>query len=322
MKQQMSFAESEYRRKKKVTRRERFLGEMERVVPWARLCALIEPYYPKGQRGRPPIGIERMLRIYFLQQWYGLADEALEDALYDSQALRTFAGIDLSVEAVPDATTLLKFRHLLEARDLPARIFAEVGALLSERQLLMREGTIVDATIIAAPSSTKNARQQRDPQMHQTKKGNQWYFGMKAHIGVDAQSGLVHSLTGTAANVADIVQAPALLHGHEKEVYADAGYTGVEKRADIARLCPGVTWQVAVKRGKVKALAAGLLKELTVELERVKAQVRARVEHPFHVIKNLFGYRKVRYRGLAKNTAQLHSLFSLANLYLARRALV
>ena len=234
MKQQMSFAESEYRRKKKVTRRERFLGEMERVVPWARLCALIEPYYPKGQRGRPPIGIERMLRIYFLQQWYGLADEALEDALYDSQALRTFAGIDLSVEAVPDATTLLKFRHLLEARDLPARIFAEVGALLSERQLLMREGTIVDATIIAAPSSTKNARQQRDPQMHQTKKGNLWYFGMKAHIGVDAQSGLVHSLTGTAANVADIVQAPALLHGHEKEVYADAGYTGVEKRADIA----------------------------------------------------------------------------------------
>jgi IS5 family transposase len=251
-----------------------------------------------------------------------LADEALEDALYDSQALRTFAGIDLSVEAVPEATTLLKFRHLLEARDLPARIFAEVGALLSERQLLMREGTIVDATIIAAPSSTKNARQQRDPEMHQTKKGNQWYFGMKAHIGVDAQSGLVHSLIGTAANMADIVQAPALLHGQEKEVYADAGYTGVEKRAEIASLCPGVAWQVAVKRGKVKALAAGLLKELTVELERVKAQVRARVEHPFHVIKNLFGYRKVRYRGLAKNTAQLYSLFSLANLYLARRALL
>ena len=233
MKQEVSFAQSEYAGKKKVTGRERFLGEMERVVPWARLCAVIQPHYPQGRRGRPPIGIERMLRIYFLQQWYALADEALEDALYDSQAMRTFAGIDLSAEAVPDATTLRHFRHLLEAHDLTRRIFGEVSALLSERQLLMREGTIVDATIIAAPSSTKNARQGRDPQRHQTKKGHQWHFGMKARIGVDAQSGLVPSVTGAAANVADIVQTHALLHGGEKQAYADAGLSGCgETRGD------------------------------------------------------------------------------------------
>lgn len=318
----MSFAQSEYASKKKVTRRERFLGEMEPVVPWARLCAVIEPHYPEGKRGRPPIGIERMLRIYFLQQWYGLADEALEDAIYDSQALRTFAGIDLSVEAVPDATTLLKFRHLLEAHDLTRQIFAEVGALLSERKLLMKEGTIVDATIIAAPSSTKNARKERDPEMHQTKKGNQWYFGMKAHIGVDAHSGLVHSVTGTAANVADIAQTHAWLHGQEKKVYADAGYIGVEKREEIATRNAGVVWHVAAKRGQVKAMAEGLVKELTVQLERIKARVRARVEHPFHILKNLFRHRKTRYRGLAKNSAQLHSLFALANLFIARRSLL
>jgi len=322
MKQQLSFAQSEYAGKKKVTRRERFLGEMERVVPWARLCAVIEPHYPSGKRGRPPIGIERMLRIYFLQQWYALADEALEDALYDSQALRTFTGIDLSVEAVPDATTLLKFRHLLEAHDLTRAIFAEVSGMLSERKLLMKEGTIVDATIIAAPASTKNASKTRDPEMHQTKKGNQWYFGMKAHIGTDAQSGLVHSVSGTAANVADIAQTQALLHGQEKEVYADAGYLGVEKRAEIVTGSPGVEWHVAAKRGQVKALAEGLVKELTVQLERLKAQVRARVEHPFHIIKNLFRHRKTRYRGLAKNTAQLHSLFALANLLIAKRSLL
>jgi IS5 family transposase len=322
MEKQMSFAQREYAGKKKVTRRERFLGEREKVVPWARLCGVIAPHYPKGERGRPPIGIERMLRIYFLQQGYALADEALEDALYDSQAMRSFAGIDRSVEAVPDATTLLKFRHLLEAHGLTAAIFAEVGALLSERKLLMKEGTIVDATIIAAPCSTKNASKERDPEMHQTKKGNQWHFGMKAHIGVDAQSGLVHTVTGTAANVADIAQTPALLHGAEKQAYADAGYLGVEKREEIAVQCPGVEWHVAAKRGKVRAMAEGLLKELTVRLERVKAQVRARVEHPFHIVKNLFGHRKTRSRGLAKNTAQLHSLFTLANLLIARRSLL
>jgi len=321
MEKQMSFAQREYAGKKKVTRRERFLTEMEAVVPWGRLVGVIEPHYPAGRRGRPPIGIERMLRIYFLQQWYGLADEALEDALYDSQAMRTFAGIDLSVEAVPDATTLLKFRHLLAAHDLTQAIFSEVAALLSERKLLMKEGTIVDATIISAPSSTKNARKERDPEMRQTKKGNQWYFGMKAHIGVDAQSGLVHSVVGTAANVSDVTQTHALLHGQEKVAFADAGYTGVEKREEIATGSPGVEWHVAARRGKVKAMAAGLLKELTVQMERAKAQLRARVEHPFHIVKNLFGHRKTRYRGLAKNTAQLHSLFALANLFIARRSL-
>jgi len=223
---------------------------------------------------------------------------------------------------VPDATTLLKFRHLLEAHDLTQRIFAEVGALLRERKLLMKEGTIVDATIIAAPSSTKNLARERDPEMHQTRKANQWYFGMKAHLGVDAHSGLVHTLTGTAANVADIAQTHALLHGEEKEVYADAGYLGVEKREEIATCSPAATWYVAAKRGQVKALAEGLVKELAVQFERRKAQVRARVEHPFHILKNLFRHRKTRYRGLARNTAQLHSLFALANLFIARHRLL
>ena len=319
---QPSFAQAEFAAKKKITRRERFLGEMERVVPWARLVTLIEPHYPTGRRGRPPIGIERMLRIYFLQQWYALADEALEDAIYDSLAMRLFTGIDLSVEGVPDATTLLKFRHLLEAHELPKQSFAAVGALLSERQLLMKEGTLVDATIIAAPPSTKNARKERDPEMHQTKKGQQWYFGLKAHIGADAESGLVHTVLATAANVAEVAETHALLHGAERVVFADAGYLGVEKRTEIAAVYPEVEFQIAVKRGKIKALAEGAVKTLALEIEKIKAQVRARVEHPFHVIKNLFGHRKVRYRGLAKNLAQLQILFALANLVLAKRALL
>jgi IS5 family transposase len=322
MEHQISFAHCEYAGKKKTTRRERFLGEMQQVVPWARLVPLVEPHYPQGKRGRPPIGIERMLRIYFLQQWYGLADEALEDALYESQSMRMFAGIDLSVESVPDATTLLNFRHLLERHNLTKRIFQEVATLLSERKLLMREGTIVDATIIAAPPSTKNARKERDPEMHQTKKGNEWHFGMKAHVGVDAASGLVHTVIGTAANVSDIHCAGQALHGEEKAAYADAGYTGVEKRPEVAAEHADTQWIVAAKRGKVKALPEGPIKELTQKLERLKAQVRAKVEHPFHVIKNLFGFRKVRYRGLAKNTAQLHALFALANMVIAKRNLL
>lgn len=209
-----------------------------------------------------------------------------------------------------------------EAHDLTRQLFAEVGALLEEQQLLMREGTIVDATIIAAPCSTKNASQKRDPEMHQTKKGDQWYFGMKAHLGVDAQGGVVHSLSGTAANVADITQTQALLHGKEKEAYADAGYLGVEKREEIVTRASGVEWHVAAKRSKVKALPEGRVKELTQQLEKLKAQVRARVEHPFHVLKNLFHYRKRRYRGLAKNLAQLYSLFALANLIIVRRSLL
>lgn len=322
MNRQMSFAQSEYAGKKKLTRREKFLGEMERVVPWTRLVALLQPHYPTGRRGRPPIGLERMLRIYFLQQWYTLADEALEDALYDSQALRTFAGIDLSVEAVPDATTLLGFRHLLEAHALGPAILREVNAHLSERALLLRAGTIVDATIIAAAPSTKNAQKQRDPEMHQTRKGQEWHFGMQAHIGVDADSGLVHTVLGTAANVAAIACAAQALHGEEKTVYADAGYTGVEKRPEVLSAHPETQWIVAAKRGKVKALPEGRIKELTKEIERLKAQVRSKVEHVFHVVKNLFGFRKVRYRGLAKNTAQLHVLFALANLVLAKRRLL
>jgi IS5 family transposase len=320
MKRQIGFAEAESAGKKRVTKRQRFLAEMEKVVPWPRLLSAIEPYYPKGKRGRPPIGLERMLRIYFLQQWYGLSDEGLEDALYDSIAMRTFAGIDLAVEDVPDATTLLKFRRLLVEHDLTRALFDEIGIMLCQRGLLMKEGTIVDATIIEAPPSTKNAEKSRDPEMHQTKKGNEWHFGMKAHIGVDADSGLVHSLVGTAANESDVSQAHALLHGHEELGFGDAGYTGVASRDEMQG--KSVKWHVAVKRGKIKAMRDGALKDLLIAAERTKAQIRARVEHPFHVIKNLFCHRKVRYKGLAKNTAQLFSLFGLANLVLARKLLL
>lgn len=312
MEQQPSFVQVEQAARKKQTRRDRFLGEMEAVVPWARLVALIEPFYPKGKRGRPPMGIEHMLRVYFLQQWYALADEALEDALYDLPALRAFAGIALDQTPVPDATTLLKFRHLLERHELTRALLAEINAVFGEKGLLLREGTIIDATIIHAPSSTKNGSKARDPEMKQTKKGNAWHFGMKAHIGVDLASGLVHTVEGTSANVADVVQAQALLHGQEKEVYADAGYQGVEKRPEIAARFGAVRFEVAAKRGKIKALAEGRRKELLVGIERCKAQLRVYVEHPFHIIKNLFGHRKVRYRGLAKNTAQLQTLFALA----------
>jgi IS5 family transposase len=319
MKSQLSFAASEYAGKKKATRREKFLWEMEKVVPWGKLIELIEPYYPNGERGRPPIGIERMLRIYFLAQWYGLADEALEDAIYDSQAMRNFIGVDLGGESVPDATTLLKFRHLLEENELTKVIFEEIGTHLRQKKLMMKEGSIVDATIINAPSSTKNAEGKRDPQMHQTRKGNQWYFGMKAHIGADADSGLVHSLVATAANVSDISQTQHLLHGQEKRVHADAGYLGVQKREEFEG--SKIDWLVAAKKGRIKAMTEGLQKDLIKEWERRKAQVRARVEHPFHIIKNLFKYRKVRYRGLRKNLAQLHTLFALANLVIAGRML-
>jgi IS5 family transposase len=322
MEHQPTFGQAEHAGKKKQTRRERFLSEMDRVVPWARLVALIEPYYPSGKRGRPPMGIERMLRIYFLQQWYALADEALEDALYDMQSLRSFARINLGAEAVPDATTLTKFRHLLERQALTVRILAEINAVFGERGLLLREGTIVDATIIHAPSSTKNAEQARDPDMKQTRKGNQWYFGMKAHVGVDLHSGLVHTVVGTGAQVADVAQAHTLLHGREQTGHADAGYQGVDRRPEVVANFPQVRWQVAAKRGRVKAMAPGLRKKLTEQLEQAKARLRAYVEHPFHIIKNLFKHRKVRYRGLAKNTAQLHTLFALANLLIGRRCLL
>jgi IS5 family transposase len=317
---QRSFASAEFAMKKKRTRREKFLGEMERIVPWPKLIAVIEPLYPKsGRVGRQPIGVPKMLRMYCLQQWYGLADEALEDALYDSQALRDFVGIDLSHESVPDATTLLKFRRLLQANDLTRALFDRINAHLAEQGLLMRAGTIVDATIIAAPSSTKNEGRTRDPEMHQTKKGNQWHFGMKAHIGVDAESGLVHSLIGTPANVSDITQAGALLRGDEQFAFGDAGYRGVGKR-DEAR---GPRWHVAMQPGKRRKLdLSRKWARLLEQAEQLKASVRAKVEHPFHVVKNLFRHRKVRYKGLAKNAAQLFSLFALANLVIAKKRLL
>lgn len=323
---QVSFAQAEYDKKKKRTRREIFLEKMEQVVPWSRLKEVIEPDYPKsGKRGRPPIGLERMLRMYFVQQWYGLADEAVEDAVYDSQALRNFMGIDLCKQNVPDATTLMGFRHLLEANDLPQAMLIEVNAMLIERGLLMSKGTLVDATLIAAPSSTKNQKHARDPEMHQAKKGNQWHFGLKAHIGVDKESGLVHTLVTTAANVSDISQTPALLHGQEQEIWLDAGYVGVEKREDMQAVLAAneqeLKWHIARRRKTIEKLAEGWQKSLVQAYEKLKAQVRARVEHPFHVVKNIFKYKKTRYKGLAKNDAQLNVLFALSNLYMVREKL-
>lgn len=318
---QSSFSELEYAAKKKQTRRDRFLSEIEAATPWASLVKAIAPSYPSsGGRGRPPIGLERMLRMYVAQQCFGLSDEGAEDALYDSQAIRRFVGIDLGRETAPDATTLLNFRHLLEAHQLTESIFNTINAHLAEKGLFLREGTIVDATLIAAAPSTKNKEGKRDGEMHQTRKGNQWHFGMKAHIGVDAQSGLVHTVIGTAANVHDITQAQALLHGDETDVFGDAGYQGIEKREENLEL--PVTWHVAMRPGKRKALPKTTEGELQGWIEHTKASIRAKVEHPFHVVKNLFRHRKARYKGLAKNTAQLFTLFGFANLMLARRWLL
>ena len=317
---QASFSDLEYAAKKKVTRRDRFLREIEAVTPWSALIAEIEPFYPKGEgRGRPPIGLERILRMYVAQQCFGFSDEGTEDAIYDSQAVRGFIRIDLGREAAPDATTLLKFRRLLEKHQLTERIFAAINEHLATKGLMLREGTVVDATIIAAPSSTKNQKGERDPEMHQTQKGNQWHFGMKAHIGADAESGLVHTLVTTPANTADVTQAHALLHGDERIAFGDAGYQGVEKRKE--NLNTNVQWEVALRPGKRKALPDTPLGRLNEQIEKLKASVRAKVEHPFHIVKNLFQVKKVRYRGLAKNTAQLFTLFGLANLLIAKRRL-
>jgi len=280
-------------------------------VPWQRLIDALSPsYFPNaaGKRGRPPIGLERMLRIYFLQQWYALADEALEDAIYDSQAMRDF----VAIESVPDATTLPCFRHLLEKHALTQRIFEEVNAHLAEQGLFMREGTIVDATIVAAAPSTKNKAKQRDPEMKQTRKGNQWYFGMKAHIGVDAVTGLTHRVAATSANIADVTMTSELVRDDDKRVYGDAGYTGMWKYLDEEKDAPDSRCCVSAKRGAIKKMEDSPMKALLLKIEKAKASIRAKVEHPFHVIKNLFGYRKVRYKGLARNQAQLFSLFGLA----------
>lgn len=318
---QTTFSELEYAAKKKQTRRDRFLADIEAVTPWSSLLAVIEPFYPKGDgRGRPPIGVERMLRMYVAQNCFGLSDEGIEDAIYDSQAIRRFVGIDLAREAAPDATTLLKFRRLLEEKGLTDSIFNAINAHLAEKGLFLRQGTVVDATIIAAPPSTKNRSGERDPEMHQAKKGNQWHFGMKAHIGVDAESGLVHTVIGTAANVNDVTQAGALLHGDETDAFGDAGYQGVEKREENLEV--PVTWHVAMKRSARKVLPKDPWGEKMEWIEQAKASIRSKVEHAFHVIKNLFSHRKTRYRGLEKNTAQLFTLFGFANLVLARRWLL
>lgn len=260
--------------------------------------------------------------MYFVQQWYGLADEAVEDALYDSQALRNFCGINLAKESVPDATTLMGFRHLLEANQLPQAILKEVNTLLKERGLLMNRGTLVDATLIAAPSSTKNEKRERDPDMHQTKKGNQWHFGMKAHIGADDESGLVHTVVSTAANVSDISQTAELLHGEETRVGADAGYVGATKREEVQKKLEAmpneVRWRIAKRRKPIREMEECWQKKLALAFEKLKARIRARVEHPFHIVKNIFKHKKARYKGLKKNGAQLNVLFALSNLYMAR----
>ena len=300
----------------KPTRRRVFLLEMERVVPWSELVALIAPHCPEGRRGRPPFNVEAMLRIHFMQQWFNLSDPAMEEALHDVPLFRDFAGLGGWADRLPDESTILRFRHLLEAKKLGPQILATVNELLEHKGLLLRAGTVVDATLIAAPSSTKNKSGERDPEMHQSKKGQQWYFGMKAHIGVDAESGLVHTVRGTAGNVSDVVEANSLLHGQETEAVGDAGYRGADKRSDAN---PKVTWNVAMRPGKRKQLdKSQVLDRMRDEFERTKASIRAKVEHPFRVIKQQFGHVKVRYRGLAKNTAQLHTLFALANLWLVR----
>ena len=319
---QLSFGDAEHTGKHKKTRREVFLAEMEQVVPWNALLALIAPHYPKmGQRGRQPYPLATMLRIHFLQQWFNLSDPAMEEALYDMALFREFVGLDAGEDNLPDESTILRFRHLLEAHNLSSQILATVNATLAAKGLLLKSGTVVDATLIAAPSSTKNSSGERDPEMHQTKKGNQWHFGMKAHIGVDADSGLVHTVVGTAANVNDVTQAHALVHGAETDVFADAGYQGVGKRDETQEI--NVNWHVAMRPGKRKVLDKSTpMGAILDQLERAKASIRAKVEHPFRVIKRQFGHVKVRYRGLAKNTAQLHTLFALSNLWMVRRTLL
>ena len=317
---QLTFGDAEDLGQRKRTRREVFLAEMDQVVPWTALLALIEPHYPKlGLPGRQPYPLATMLRIHFLQQWYALSDPAMEEALYDTAVMRRFAQLG-GLDTVPDETTILNFRRLLEQRGLAAKMLAKVNAHLSRKGLSLRSGTIVDATIIAAPSSTKNKDGQRDPAMHQTKKGNQWHFGMKAHIGVDEESGLVHHVECTAANVADVTRVHRLLHGREDTICGDSGYTGADKRGEVKDVEAGVV--SAEKPSKLRTIKNKRERHYAKRWEHYKASVRAKVEHPFRVIKRQFGYVKVRYRGLAKNTAQVLTLFALSNVWMARRHLL
>ncbi len=303
---QMSQGESGFERKTRRTRKREFLDEKNLVVPWAELVALIAPHAPApvSRGGRPPFAVETMLRIHFLQQWFTLSDPAMEEALYDMALFREFVGLDAGEDNLPDESTILQFRHLLEAHNLSLQIL-----------------TTVNATLIAAPSSTKHSSGERDPEMHQTKKGNQWCFGMKAHIGVDSDSGLVHTVVGTAANVNDVTQAHAAVHGAESDVFADSGYQGVGKRQETQEI--NVNWHVAMRPGKRKVLDKSTpMGAILDQLEQAKARIRAKVEHTFRVIKRQFGHEKVRYRGLAKNIAQLHSLFALSSLWMVRRTLL
>lgn len=314
---QVSFADAEYAGKRKKTRREMFLEEMELVVPWKALLKLIEPHYPTAGRGRRPYPLESMLRVHLMQNWFALSDPAMEEALYEIASLRTFARLSLT-EPIPDETTILNFRHLLEENDLAEDMFKLVNALLARKGLMLKRGSILDATMIAAPSSTKNADGERDPDMHQTKKGNQWFFGMKAHIAVDADSGLVHTVTTTAANEADVEQVADLLHGKEEQVWADSGYRGAQTRVTRESL----QWNIAARPSDIAKLPEGRRKAAARKAEHRKASVRAKVEHPFRVIKRQFGLVKVRFRGLAKNTAHVMTLFALSNLWMARKQLM
>ena len=303
----------------KKTRKREFLEQMEQVVPWTALVDLIAPYYPEGRTGRPPFSLQTMLRTHFMQQWFTLSDPAMEEAFFDTPMFREFAQLE-EFSRLPDESTILRFRHRLEKHKLSEQILATVNALLVERGLLLKAGTVVDATLIAAPTSTKNKDKARDPEMHSSKKGNQWYFGMKAHIGADAESGLVHTVRATSGHVSDIAEAHTLLHGEESLAFGDAGYQGVEKRP-VANA--DITWHVAMRPGKRRALDLDNEADaIRNQIEKIKAGVRAKVEHPFRVIKRQFGFIKVRYRGLKKNTAQLDTLFALSNLWMARCKLI
>ena len=310
----VSFASLAYENKKKRTRREKFLQEMDQVIPWEELLQIIKQYYPRAGNGRQPMPLGRMLRIYFMQQWYGLSDPAMEDALYDIESMRRFADIDLEVDVIPDETTILHFRHLLEKHQLTKKIFEKTQQYLTEKGLLLREGTIVDATIISAPSSNKNQDKTRDKEMKQTKKGNQWYFGMKAHVGTDTRKGLAYSVVVTDAAVHDSQVMDELLHGEEQAIYGDRAYTSEKKRQEYE--ARGINW--CVNR---KACRHYQLTPEDVAYNHRQSQIRAKGEHAFLVVKHLWHYQKVRYKGLFKNAVQVFSLFALANFYLVRHEL-
>jgi len=312
MDHQLSFADSEFTSKRRQTRKEIFLGCMEKLVPWSCLTAVIEPHYPKVRNGRRPYPLETMLRIHCMQNWYNMSDPAMEDALTEIASMRLFAGLS-STGTIPDHTTIMNFRHLLERHGLARKIFEEVSTWLSEAGVLLKEGTLMDATIIEAPSSTKNKLGQRDPEMHQTKKGNQWHFGLKAHIGVDARTGLTHSFTTTAANEHDLNQAGNLLHGEDAFIFADSGYRGAEKREELKGV--EADWHIAEIPSKVKKLKKHpRINKTLISIEYMKASIRAKVEHQFRIIKCQFGFTKTRYRGLKKNDSKLAMLFTLANI--------